>query len=109
MCGVSSSAGSKKRLRGELHEVLPAPLVAGEQRQRAGRLRARLVGAVALQPVGLWAIAEVDLQRAADDRLDAGVRQLVGELERAEQVVGVGEPHRRKAVRDRQLGELGSR
>ena len=99
--GVEEGAG------GELHEVLPAAVVAGEQRQRAGRLRARLIGAGALQAVGLRPVAEIDLQRAADDRLDAGFRQLVGELERPEQVVGVGQPNCGKAARRRQLGELG--
>ena len=78
-----------------------------KQRDRAGRLRARLIGALALQTVGRRAIAEIDLQRAADDRLDAGLGQLVGELERAEEVVGVGEADRGKALRRRQLGEPG--
>ena len=88
-------------------QVLAAALVAGEQRQRAGRLRARLIGAGALQAVGLRPVAEIDLQRAADDRLDAGFRQLVGELERAEQVVGVGQPDRGKAARRRPAWRAG--
>ena len=91
---------------GELHEVLPAAVVAGEQRQRAAQLRARRVGPGALQSIGLRPVAEIDLQRAAHDRLDAGLRQLVGEFERTEQVVGVGQPYRGKALRHRQLGEL---
>ena len=51
-------------------------------------------------------IAEIDPERAADDRLDAGARHLLGELQRAEHVVGVGQRERRLAV---VLGELGKR
>ena len=78
--------GIEEGLGGEFHEVLPAPLVAGQQSECAGGLRARLIGAVALQGIGLGAVAEIDLQRAADDRLDAGFRELVGELQRAEEI-----------------------
>ena len=43
-------------------------------------------------------------ERPADDRLDAGRGHLVGEFERTEHVVGVGERQRRLAVG---LGEFG--
>ena len=99
--------GIEERLRGKFHEILPALRVAGEQGERAGGLGARLIGAVALQRVGLRAIAEIDLQRAADDRLDAGVRELVGELQRPEQVASVRQPDRGIALRHRQLGDPG--
>ena len=36
-------------------------------------------------------VAEIDAERTADDRLDAGARHLLGELERSEHVVGVGQ------------------
>ena len=49
-------------------------------------------------------IAEIDRERAADDRLDARRRHLLGEFERPEHVVGVGERERGLAVG---LGELG--
>ncbi len=49
-------------------------------------------------------IAEIDTERAADDRLDAVARQFFGEFERPEHIVGVGERQRRLAVF---LGELG--
>ena len=96
----------EERARCELHEVVPAPLVAGQQSQRAGRLRARLIGAIALQAVALRTVPEVDLQRAAHDRLDAGIGKLVGELQRAEQVAGIRKAHSGKAVCRRQFGEL---
>ena len=65
-------------------------------------MRARGAGAVACgRRVG---VAEVDRERAADDRLDAGAGEFFGEFERAEHVVGVGERQRRLLVG---LGELG--
>ncbi len=44
-------------------------------------------------------------QRAADDRLDAGGGELVGEFQRPEHVVGVGERERRLLVGFGELGE----
>ena len=55
MCGGLVLGGIEEGAGGELHEVLPAALVAGEQRQRAGRLRARLIGAV--RAAGRWPAA----------------------------------------------------
>ncbi len=49
-------------------------------------------------------VGEIDRQRTAYDRLDAGRRHLLGEFERAEHVVSVGEHQRRLPVG---LGELG--
>ena len=54
-------------------------------------------------------VAEIDRQRAADDRLDAGARELVGEFERPEHVVGVGERERGLAVGFGQLRQLADR
>ena len=51
-------------------------------------------------------VAEVDRDLRADDRLDAGLGELFRKLERAEQVVGVGDRERRHGVG---LGELGQR
>ena len=93
--------------RGEFHEVLVARLAAGDQRQRAGGLGAGLIGAGARQAVALRPVAEIDLQRAADDGLYAGCGDLVGELQGTEEIAGVGEAERGKAVADRQLGEPG--
>ena len=50
-------------------------------------------------------IAEIDAERAADDRLDAGARHLLGEFQRTEHVVGVGQRQRRLAVLFGKLGE----
>jgi hypothetical protein len=36
-------------------------------------------------------VAEIDGERAADDRLDSGTAQLFGEFQRTEHVVGIGE------------------
>ena len=49
-------------------------------------------------------VAEIDRQRAADDRLDAARRHLFGEFQRPEHVVGVGERQRGLLVG---FGELG--
>ena len=49
-------------------------------------------------------VAEIDRDLRADDRLDAGLGELLRKLQRAEQVVGVGDRERRHAVG---LGELG--
>ena len=55
------------------------------------------------------ALCEVNVERHADDGLDARVGELVGELERAEKVVRIREPQRGKPVRGGKLGELGDR
>ena len=49
-------------------------------------------------------VAEIEPERAADNRLDAVARQLFGEFQRTEHVVGVGERQRWLAVL---LGEFG--
>jgi autonomous glycyl radical cofactor GrcA len=54
-------------------------------------------------------LGEIDIQRHADDGLDAGIRQLVGELQRAEEVVGVGQAQRRQLVGCSELGKLRDR
>ena len=52
-------------------------------------------------------IAEIDGEFAADDRLDAVARHLVGEFQRPEHVVGIGQRQRRLAVGLCQFAELG--
>ena len=54
--------------------------------------------ALAHRPAAVVLIGEVDAERAADDRLDAGGRHFLGEFQRAEHVVGVGQRQRRLAV-----------
>jgi hypothetical protein len=51
-------------------------------------------------------ISEVDSERTADDRLDSDARHLVGEFERPEHVVGVGERQGGLVVGLRQLRKL---
>jgi hypothetical protein len=92
------------RTRDELHQVGVSRLVHGEQcdvpvADRAYRGRAALARVLA-------AILEVDGQRHADDRLDAGVGQFVGEFQSAVEVIRVGQPHCREAERVGKLGEL---
>ena len=53
--------------------------------------------------------AEIDRKLAADDRLDAVARHLVGEFQRPEHVVGVGQRQRRLVVSLGKLGEPGDR
>ena len=81
--------------RGEPQQAAIA-LLAGGQQNDARKTIPRRRAAVVL-------IAEIDAERAADDRLNAGARHFFGEFERAEHVVGVGERQRRLPVL---LGEL---
>ncbi len=66
--------------------------------RRRGRLRAARARVM---------VAEIDREFAAGDRLDAVARHLVGELQRPEHVVGVGQSQRRLAVGFRKFAELG--
>ena len=91
--------GFEKRPRVEAHQAAVAALARGQENNaRALRRRA---GADARTGI---LIGKIDRQRTADDRLDAGPRHLVGEFERPEHVVGVGERECRLPVR---LGEFG--
>ena len=69
------------------------PLLARRQQHQPRKVLADL-----RRPAAILLIAEVDRERAANDRLDAGAGQLFGELERAEHVVGVGQRQRRLPV-----------
>ncbi len=92
---------AQKGARVEAHQVAVALLARGEQHD--ARQVARRIGEPG-RPGAVVLVAEVDRERAADDRLDAGTRHLVGELQRPEHVVGVGQRERGLAVG---LGELG--
>ena len=54
-------------------------------------------------------IAELERELQAHDRLNAFARELLGEFERAVEVVGVGQRQCRHLVGARKLGELGDR
>ena len=92
------------RQRRQFHQVAVASFVRRQQHEarqlpdRAGNL-----------PQAVVLIAEVDGNRPADDRLDAIACDLVGELERTEHVVGVGQRQRGLAVGLSEFGELGDR
>ena len=89
----------QKRPRVQPHQAAIAALARRQQHdpRRPRRKRAACIGID---------VAEIDRELAADDRLDAVARHLVGEFQRPEHVVGVGERQGRLAVRFRELAEL---
>jgi hypothetical protein len=80
--------GLEKGRAGEAHQVGVAGGVLRQQRKRS--VDARLV---------------LDVEGDADDRLDAGLGGRFGEFQRAEQIVGIGEPERGHFVLHRRLDE----
>ena len=89
--------------RGQPHQAAIAGLARGQEHDALARLwRVGIARAV----VG---VAEIDGERAADDRLDAGASELFGEFQRTEHVVGVGERQRRLLVGFRELGKARER
>ena len=58
--------------------------------------------------LGLGLGCKAQRQSAADDRLDAGLGQTLGEFERAKQIVGVGERKRRHALLGGKRHEMGN-
>ncbi len=91
----------EKGARVEPHEVA-VTLLARREQHDARQVAQRRSGDRRARPMIL--VAEIERDRAADDRLDPDARELLRELERAEHVVGVGERERRLPVR---LGEIG--
>ena len=86
----------QERPRVQPHQAAVAALARRQQHDPRRRRGERIARVRVL-------VAEIDRELAADDRLDAVARQLVGELQRAEHVVGVGQRQRRLAIR---LGEF---
>ncbi len=91
--------GVEEGARGEPHQVAIAILARRQQDEARQPRRMALMARRLL-------VAEIDAERAADDRLDARTAQLVGEFERAEHVVAVGQGERGLAVGLGELGEL---
>ena len=89
--------------RVELHQVAVALLARGEQHD--ARERPRATG----EPRIARLVAEIHGHRAADDRLDAVARELLGELQRPEHVVGVGQRQRWLLVGFGEFRELADR
>ena len=90
----------QKRPRVQPHQAAVAALPRRQQhdsRRRSGHRIARV----------RILVAEIDGEFAADDRLDAVARHLVGEFQRPEHVVGVGQRQRRLMVRLGQFAEFG--
>ena len=86
------------------HQIAIARLVLGDERDPLGLSHARLGPAGG--PLLRLHIGEIDADGHADDWLDAGAREFLGELERSEQIVGVGQREGRHGVG---LSELGQR
>ncbi len=84
----------------ELHQVTVAALAGSQQHD------ARRRGCMRIAGIGIL-VAEIDRNLAADDGLDAIARHLVGEFQRPEHVVGVGQRQRRLAIGLGELAELG--
>ena len=76
--------------RAKPHQAAVAVLARGKEHDAGKPLPGR-------RPTNIL-IAEIDPECAADDRLNAGARHLLGEFQRAEHVVGVGQRQRRLAV-----------
>ena len=90
----------QERPRVQPHQAAIAAL-ARRQQHDSRRRRSQRVARVRIL------IAEIDGEFAADDRLDAVARHLVGEFQRPEHVVGIGQRQRRLAVGLRQFAQLG--
>ena len=85
---------------GEFHQVAVAFLVLGEESERRDAAKAACVLEAAL-----LLFRKVDLQRAADDGLDALFGHGVGKFERAKEIAGVGDRHCRHPGHFRHLRE----
>ncbi len=94
--GAFMLLGLEISARRQPHEA-PVTVLAGGQQDK---VRPPFPG----HTVAVLLIAEVDAQRAADNRLNTRARHFLGKLERAEHVIGIGESERRLAVL---FGELG--
>ncbi|MBA7479439.1 hypothetical protein ES707_14873 [subsurface metagenome] len=84
----------------EPHQAAVAALAGRKQHDARRDLRMRIAR------IGVL-VAEIDGKFQADDRLDAVARHLVGEFQRPEHVVGVGQRQRRLLVGFRKFAELG--
>ena len=90
----------QERPRVQPHQAAIAALARRQQHDSRRRRRKRVAR------IGVL-VAEIDREFAADDRLDAVARHLVGEFQRPEHVVGVGQRQRRLTVGFRKFAELG--
>ena len=78
----------------EPHQAAVAGLARGQEHDALAR-RCR---GDATMAAGVVLVAEIDRERAADDRLHAIAGELLREFERTEHVVGVGQRQRRLVV-----------
>ena len=97
----------KERARGELHQILIAGGVAGQQRDHPGGIQSDLTGADARGSAGFRVVPKMHLEAAANDRLHAHSADLVREFERTEQISRVRERNCEEIVRGSKLRKLG--
>ena len=88
-------AGREIDLGREAHQIGVALRVLGEQRDAAVGMRPIEVAAGS---TGLALGGEGQRERETDDRLDAGLGERLGEFQRAEEIVGVGQRERGSPV-----------
>ena len=93
----------QERARIQSHQAAIAFLARGEQHQARQFADMSGIARIALL------VAEIDRQTTTDDRLNAGARHLLGEFQRTEHVVGVGERERGLAIGFRELRKARNR
>ena len=90
----------QERPRVQPHQAAIAALARRQQHDSRRRRRQRIAR------IGIL-VAEIDRKLQPDDRLDAVARHLVGEFQRPEHVVGIGQRQRRLAIGLGEFAELG--
>ena len=92
-----------------LKQIAVTDLAHGEKREQAIAMRRWQCGKAGDARTGSVDFLEIDSEAYAGDRLNAAARELVRELERAEQIVRVGQRERGKAELGRPLGQRADR
>jgi hypothetical protein len=93
--------GFEESARDEPQQIAIALLARCQQHQP----RKSMAGSVRTLSRSVIMVGEIDSKGAADDRLDAGAGKLLGEFERTEHVVDIGERERGLPVGLGKLGE----
>jgi hypothetical protein len=95
--------GSQIGVADDPHEIGIADFSRGDQRQGLA-----FGAGLAMRPCRCFRrrVLEADIDLAADERLYAFFRRLVGEFQGAEQIVGVRHRDRRRSRRDRMADDL---
>jgi len=102
--GRIAGRGIEPGARGDVHQVQ----ISGAVLREKNELRA--AGPALLPAPGHYgAIAEIERDLQADDRLHAFLGEFLGEFESAEKIVAVGDRKGRHSVGERELGQFGNR